>query len=228
MRCLAGLLAIICLVMGFCLSSSGLLLSQTPQSKDKDAKDKEKEKDRWKIEDLVKSAKESAGRKNGVLLEAKVEVTKDAKGDVLLLHWSIDYTGPRFPLHILKPSLESAWHNQTYLKIYPVDEQGLTYLFAIPPPDASPKLHTFSKEDFVTVKKGEVAKGTIKVPWTAVIAQKVKTGKGRVPPVKLYVQLVHAPKERGEQFNLDAWISGPSGGFQTSLSQVQICRSDKD
>lgn len=140
--CLVTFVAATALTTGVS-SPTGSPVAETAQIQNKDAKGQERSKeqpkteinpaDLKKIDTIVKYSKEYAVRKNGVLLEAKAEAKNDGKGAVLLIHWTLDYTGPRFPLHILKPSLGVGWYNQTNVELYPVDEKGIAHLVTIHP-----------------------------------------------------------------------------------------------
>ena len=235
-----GLLAAACLVIGLVSLAGGQ--RKDVNSKDKIGKPEIKDEDLYKIENRIETSKKYAGRKNGVLLQAKAEVKKDATGDVILnhdgglilikhgdvilIHWSIDYAGPRSPLHILKPSFALGWRGQTYLMFELVDEKGIAHPVAVHP--EFPVLLTIPHEEsFLRVNRGEVVKGTIEVPLQRVEAEarnKLAGKLANIPPARLFVRLVHTPDDRAERFNLDAW----SGSLQTQLIPVPIENSAKD
>jgi hypothetical protein len=225
------LLAAACVLVGLGSLPGGQPLQKSEKHDDphKDGPPKGELKDEvpYKIERLIENYKKYSGRKNGVLLEVKAEVK--AKGDVILvLHWSIDYAGPRFPLHILQPSLGVGWYGQTYVVLFPVDEKGIAHPVGIHP-EVPGFLTTNAKEAFLTVNRGEEAKGTIEVPLKKAGTRKIQVGKVSIPPGRLFVQLRHAPYDRGERFNLDAWTgSGSQGTLQTPLIPVPIENSDKN
>lgn len=180
------------------------------------------EEDLFRVSNMIERYKKAAGRKNGVLLKAVAEVKKDTKGqDVILVQWSVDYAGPRFPLHILKPSLELGAYNHTAVVFYPVDKNGLAkYGVPIHPP-VSTILPAYPEEAFLKVNKGEVARGALEIPLGAV-ANTARTKHPKVfsefAPHALYVQLHHAPRERGEHLGLDAW----TGALQSELVHVPL------
>lgn len=217
-----------CLVLGLVSLSTAQLLDKDGKridsGKDGPPKAEIKYEDLIKIEKLIETSKKYAGRKNGVLLDAKADAKKDAKGDlILLIHWSIDYAGPRYPLHILQPSLDVGWYNQTYVVLFPVDDKGIAHLVPIHP-EVPGFLTNAANESFLTVNRGEVARGTIEVPLKRAGGRKIKVGKFDIPPARLFVQLRHSPHDRAERFNLDAW----TGTLQTPLIPVPIENVGKD
>lgn len=217
-----------CLLVGSGSLSRGQLLEQ-PKDKDVKSEDKAptseiKDEDLFKIDRIIDNYKKYAGRKNGVLLQAKAEVKKEG-AVVLLIHWSIDYAGPRFPLHILEPSLNVGSYNQTYLLFFPVDDKGISHPVAIHPGvHDGPSMA--SKEAFLSVKRGEVARGTIELPLTTVknaVRLKHPEVFSKFAPLQLYVQLRHTPYERGDTWGLDAW----TGKLQSELLRIPLERSEK-
>lgn len=237
-------------VLGRLASPAGGQSLEQPEKKDVNSKDRAlkplkpeiKNEDLFKIESRIETSKKYAGRNNGVLLQAKAEVKKDGtgdvilnhdgglilvkKGDVILIHWSIDYDGPRFPLHILKPSFDVERRGQTYLTFELVDDKGIAYPVALHA-ELPPLLTIADEQCFLTVNRGDVIRGTIEVPLqrVEVAARNKLVGKlSGFPPARLFVQLRHIPEDRAERFNLDAW----TGALQTPLIPVPIERAAKD
>lgn len=202
--------------------------------KDKD-RPPAKEDKRSYITKLLDGFKQGAVRKNGVLLTAKAEIKPDPKGNQVLLHWSLDYDGPRQPLIVLKPALEGPGANQTYVVFYLVHGDGKAY--PVPVQGSVPSFPIFvGKPHFIEVKKGEVGQGTITVTNSLVIEtlarekwpEKFQT----FAPCRVFVQLRHQPALRGElvlrrlfdpdepveHVDLDAW----TGSLQTELIELSV------
>ena len=85
------------------------------------------------------------------------------------------------------------------------------------------------KDLFITVEKGKELSGLIKVPVAEVKKQLLAKWPqyiGDHPPAALYVQLLHFPKERGEDLNLDAWTAGGNSwsGLYSAPVKVKISK----
>lgn len=198
------------------------------------------------LDRLIEGQKEAAVRKNGVLLTGRVEIKSEPrKGDLIILHWSLDYNGPRQPLNILKPTLARPAAGQTYVLFHFVDDDGQIigpngrpYLVAIHANHAPDTWWPFSKEDFLEIKKGETAKGALQVIYGHQLAslarEKWPQKFQRFPVGRLFVELRHNPDARGESVlirpvdfssqelgelvDLDAW----TGQLQTDLLEIPL------
>ena len=112
-------------------------------------------------------------------VETSVRRLASTKKDVIDLHWGIKYTGPRPPLHILRPSLTGGWPEQTVALVSAIPqgkEDGREVKFAYRGDDFS-LVRTVAegnpREWFVREKGGEWATGTetISVPELKAILQ---------------------------------------------------------
>jgi hypothetical protein len=174
----------------------------------------------------LEGAREAAKRVNGVQLKLAAEVRESKRGTIpgdtheILLHWTIDYNGPRPPLTILRPSLDAPIGAQCGVIFYPVAPDGKEY----PVPFLAPVSDTpvdLQKEDFLRLKPGEVGRGTLIINALTLRAithdrWPKQFAKGGAKP--LYVQLRHAPMERGEGYGLDAW----TGSLQSDWVSVPL------
>ncbi len=140
-------------------------------------------------------------------------VSKEGVGEVVRVHWEIDYTGPRPPLTICKPSMEPGPQNRTCLRFHYEDGRTdvgrLTYMYN--PQERN--IYIVVKEDFVTVEKGKISvSGVLDVPIStdgrSSLIQQMKR--------PFYVQLTYNPQERGSQFDLDAF----TGELTSNVIQV--------
>ncbi|HYT93430.1 MAG TPA: hypothetical protein VEL76_32230 [Gemmataceae bacterium] len=171
------------------------------------------------IERLIEGYRLGAVRVNGV----KLAVAAATKGDEILLHWSLDYTGPRQPLHILKPSLtEFAAAGQTTVLFFLIQD-GKDYVVSYAAQSAFPHLwigNRTPKEAYLAVERGKAGKGSLSASagelWRA--AKERFPGKFKEFPAALYVQLRYSPTDRGEEHALDAW----TGSLQTELVPVPL------
>lgn len=141
------------------------------------------------------------------------------------IHWTLDYTGFRQPLIVQKP---------TYPE-YSYDATSLFFILRGGKNPASPNVglrgeppgaHAPArapKELFITVEKGKEASGLIKVPLAEVKKQVLDKWPEYTTdklPIELYVQMLHFPKERGDDLNLDAWTAG--GSFRSGLFSAPV------
>ena len=145
-------------------------------------------------------------RVNGVLLKAQMSAHPRNNPTVLQVGWTVDYTGARQPLVILKPSTTEAT-GQTRLIVYAEDARGRPHQYTIHAPTPQ-GMYVSKKQWFVTVPKGESASGVIRASVADVRSFFLKHWPDRfdakIAP-RLSIQLVHAPTDRGEAHNLDAW-----------------------
>jgi hypothetical protein len=148
------------------------------------------------------------GKNHRRVCGAKLTVSKaelvsvDKVGEVVRVHWEIDYTGPRPPLTIYKPTMLMGPKDRTCLGFHyedgRVDVGRLTYMCN---PQAK-GVFGITKEEFVTAEKGQNSvSGVLDVPSST---------DEHVIPIQqckrpFYVQLKHNPQERGPQYDLDAW-----------------------
>lgn len=160
------------------------------------------------FEEHLALLKEVSQRTNGVLLTATAEI----KDDSIEIKWTLDYDGPRPPLIIQKPMYPGNARAATSIRIVArgVKPRVLSVQFVarrggpgFPPP--------LTKDDYTTVEKGKTATGKTSLPVADVKARFIKDfpeHSGETPPKEVFVQLLHLPTERGEQFDYDAWTGG--------------------
>ena len=152
-------------------------------------------------------------RTNGAVLAATASVTNEP-AQAITLSWTLDYTGPRQPFTILKPSLRLAT-GQTVAVFH---TGGKEYRLASPFQHGKYASH---KSWFLTLPKGEKARGEILVPVSQVKKYFLKhwpEAFDKQRPPDLRVQLVHKPHDRGVQHTLDAW----TGDLYTSVLEVKL------
>ncbi len=221
------------LILLLCFLVTGMIFFEPVQPMGQEKKEMETDPEKQALDNLNKritEVKRYAVRKNGVLLQAKAEVKKTPKGSSILIHWTMDYAGPRFPLHILEPTLGYGYYGQCGVSLFLINEKKHLQEITIQPKPFPEILPPSVKESFLKINKNEVAKGTLEVPLF--VSEKevlknfyIKDGRGKfldkIPKFSgrlLYMQLQHSPYERGENLSLDAW----TGSIITELIQVTI------
>jgi hypothetical protein len=153
-----------------------------------------------RIQEIRKSGVEK--RVNG----AKLEFTAEAEGDTIRLKWSLDYTGPRPPLIIVKPSLTTPG-SMTLVAVYTLRKDGEVGEAFLGPP-ARPGIVVLQEQDFLRLEKGKRATGTITVPVEKLRERLAARYPGEFtdPPAEVYMRLTHGPSDRGDRYGLDAWV----------------------
>lgn len=200
------------------------------QEKDRngDIKEKQPVKPEWQKTVEESKSERVSGRRNGVLLRAEMDVKKDPKGDVVLIHWFLDYDGPRPPLTIFKPSLDILAYGQCSVNFYSIDQDAEAPDVGIQP-DLTGSDPTWlalalghpDRSRFITVQKKEVARGTIEVPLASIAARtrELHPGKFKLfPPARLLAYLDFRPSTRAERLNLDPW----TGEVRTPWTSVPV------
>jgi hypothetical protein len=212
-------------------SAENALTAQKDKPAKTDQKGKDKDKPFW--EKMVEQSKSEriSGRRNGVRLRAEVGIRKDKKGDVVLLHWLIDYTGPRQPLIILRPTLAAVGYQQCSVDFLPIDEEGFYHTVDIrfePESMEEPVVRFLAqvvanpaKEEIITIENGKVGKGTIEIPLAQIEAKakKLLPGKfAKFPPERMLVKLLLYPTNRAVDQNYDLW----TGDLHTEMLPVPL------
>ncbi|MFO0851299.1 MAG: hypothetical protein U0871_22495 [Gemmataceae bacterium] len=138
-----------------------------------------------------------------------------ARGNPLLqIDWAIDYDGPRRPFIVLKPSLDGyPAAGQTFVRFWHPATDGTIQTFELRPirPD-NPRSYR-NKDEFTVAEDGQTARG--RLMYDAPKAREKLGGQVQGVP-RLWIQLQHAPKDRGssspwgpgpreEPWELDAW-----------------------
>ncbi|MBX9579895.1 MAG: hypothetical protein K2X87_06260 [Gemmataceae bacterium] len=157
-------------------------------------------------DDLLKRRAAVQQRWNGAKLtisNARIEDTDT--GQVLKVDWAIDYTGPRLPFTVLKPTLGPACSQQVELHGWWRDRGGKTMHvnFNVPGHDGPGPLP--DPDRFATSKDGKPVTGTITVFEERLGETTRMRFTGKTP---VFVQLDFHPHDRGESGNgggLDAW-----------------------
>lgn len=168
------------------------------------------------------SQKDSPLRKvNGVSFDIGAKVDRQDAGDVIVIAWRLSYDGPRQPLIIVEPTVAKKTNAATRVTFYAVPEgkkagwacdfvSGFQEVRLAPPLDPTgAKDGTLAKEVFIEVEYGKQAKGEIAIPASQLRKQLAQRRADRffdpkVPP-QLFVEVRHAPTDRGEKHSLDAW-----------------------
>ncbi|MCI0738259.1 MAG: hypothetical protein L0Y72_04390, partial [Gemmataceae bacterium] len=171
-------------------------------------------------EQFYKAQNELAKRWNGASLHATASIAKGKDGQELHIHWSIDYNGPRLPFTILEPSLTRPIGIQTTVWFFAEFKDGKRYPFLISAPTPSHSLILRGPHgSFVTVEKGKKAAGTLVLPLARIKeTYQHKHGDYSIESPVLRFQLQHAPKERGQNADLDAW----TGQLHSKVVRVPI------
>lgn len=160
-------------------------------------------------------------RVNGVKLDAEAKVDHKPKGDVIVVAWTISYDGPRPPLIIVEPTLEERTNGTTRVRLYAVPEGkkvgwGCELMSPFREPQPNPPMGLFGftdlvvpKELFLEVRADKPAKGQISIPATelrkSLAARKADKFFDPEKPPRLFLEVLHEPSDRGENFALDAW-----------------------
>jgi hypothetical protein len=187
----------------------------------KGAQDRPKQANR--DEAFFKLRSSQAGRQIGVLLRATAEaVARPGSADLIKIHWTMDYTGPRPPLIILKPDLDHPTPTKlTRLLVYARGKDGRLYEYELTNPtrsalDFAPAL---AKDWFLTIPKGKTGSGDLTLPADRIgkyFRQQWPEQFGAAPP-PLYLQLIHSPEGRGGDGE-DAW----TGVLHTPVFPVTV------
>ncbi|MSR55607.1 MAG: hypothetical protein EXS09_20335 [Gemmataceae bacterium] len=175
----------------------------------------EKDADKPRIFALEEMLKEP-GHVNGLLLKTtKAEVVIKNEKRVLRVNWSLAYTGKRWPLVILEPSLERATSGQTMLVVVAKGVSGETYGVVIESP--SPRFPIKSELAwFLEISKEKrEASGMVETDLGPAkekfIKYYPKEFSERVTP-EIYIQLRLDIQDRGLDEGLDAWTGSYSAG----------------
>jgi hypothetical protein len=165
------------------------------------------------------------GPVNGITLriKAKQELVDDF--DTIHVDWMIEYTGPRAPVAILRPSLTETRNNATTeLMIFAAGKNGETYGYGLRNP-VEPFAVLGSagsgRKSFLKIPKHQ-SDGDKFVVDTAQIRRHLRRRKPEEfdpeKPPKLYMKLHFSTDDRGEAHNLDAW----TGKLESNLVPVPL------
>jgi hypothetical protein len=164
------------------------------------------------------SAVEEAGverpARSGVQVRTtRAEVVERGGRKVLRVGWEVKYTGTRWPLVILEPSLDRETSGQTELLLIARGKSGQAYywVFRSPQPLGAQYYPTYSRPEwFLEVgKEPGTAGGSIEADLgeakAAFIKHLPKEFSAEATP-EGYIRLEHRPNDRAEYLHLDAWI----------------------
>jgi hypothetical protein len=150
---------------------------------------------------------------SGLQLKLTKADTAERDGRKLLrVHWSLQYTGKRWPLVILEPSLDRETDGQTDLTLLATGKSGNTYGWTArsPRPLLADAFLIHSELDwFVEIQKipGR-AEGVLEIDLGEArgrfLKQLPNEFSAEVTPT-LYVWMHHRPRDRAEHLHLDAW-----------------------
>jgi hypothetical protein len=181
------------------------------------------------IADLYKRNAHDSRRVNGVLLRATPVVESKDGPFLLRLRWTLDYTGPRPPLTILRPTLDQSTFGQTVVEVYAEGVDKKVYRLGLwsrsPPGDAFPLTN---REAFLKVEEGQPATGTITLFAGEITDAFPNEHPAAFParPREVNVRINHKPDDRGNNFRtveevsdgLDGW----TGELYSPLTQVEL------
>lgn len=151
----------------------------------------------------------------------KAEVVLGDNGDRLRVHWQITYTGKRWPLVILEPSVGRETYRQTRLSLIAQGKSGKAYEFVWTGIPRAVVEERAPREWFLEIPKekgkaeGDLA---VELKWAKNAFLKyypVEFDKNNAPA--MYIRLFHRPGDRGLDWDLDAW-TGPLMGPVTKVT----------
>lgn len=161
----------------------------------------------------------------GARLRAMISaVPKPKTADEIRIDWTLDYNGPRPPLIVLKPSLETPGMSsvdKTVVLFYAEGKDGRIYQLELktPAPFVGGLVGGVGKDTFLKIAKGKTATGTIRISARKVSAYYQnywpKQFDFNTPPI-LRVQLLHQPYHRFGP--MDAW----TGRLFTKMHKVEL------
>ncbi len=142
----------------------------------------------------------------GAQLTIKARFGKDnGFSQEVLIDWSITYNGPRPPFAIFKPTFEYPSNGETRLYVYYSGQngEGRETFVESPAPDVG---FPYSKNHFAISKDGKPVSGEVNIKFGQVEQDpwRLRRPQAFEKNVKVYVQLSHAPTQRGGD-ELDAW-----------------------
>jgi hypothetical protein len=158
--------------------------------------------------ELVTRYSERQRRKHGAKMSITAETRKDQEGKPeLVVHWQIDYDGPRPPFTILPPDLQLPTNWQTKLYLYYEAAGRAPQEFLIPSPSFAGR-SAIHEEQFVTARSDENRVIGYNVIHPDLVRYRLESGELQTFPTDIdvetcYLQLYHRPTHRSG--SLDAW-----------------------
>ncbi len=154
----------------------------------------------------------------GAQLTIKARFGKDnGFSQEVLIDWSITYNGPRPPFAIFMPTFEYPSNGETRLYVYYSGQngEGRETFVESPAPDVG---FPYSKNHFAISKDGKPVSGEVNIKFGQVEQDpwRLRRPQAFEKNVKVYVQLSHAPTQRGEA-DLDAW----TGHLMSNVVEVK-------
>lgn len=173
-------------------------------------------------------------KKNGVKLAIKVKTVSKKDTTDIEVGWTLSYSGPRSPLIIVKPTflLPTGQTKVTFFAFAKGKEYGFPFTMMSPQevllpsgrflltpyleekvlpihPELSaykPMLRT--KDWFISIPKGKSVQGKLVISGKEFKKHLMRLYPGefdsKTPP-RLFLELTHDAKDRGEDYGLDAW-----------------------
>src|SRR5262245_7272227 len=180
------------------------------------------------LADLYKRDARDARRVNGVLLRATPVVESKDGPFLLRLRWTLDYTGPRPPLTILRPTLDLPTSSQTAVEVYAEGADKKVYRLGLCSNRPGGDFYRTYKGAFFKVEKGQPATGTITL-FAGEIADAFPNEQPEAFPARprdVHVRIHHKPFDRGNEFGtvqeigdgLDGW----TGELYSPLTPVEL------
>jgi hypothetical protein len=163
------------------------------------------------VVDLKALLAEKARRVNGLLLTIQAGQNIADHRDRIGVLWTLNYSGPRWPLIVLKPSLVLPTEGQTVLQFFATGKSGTTYAYEERSPDVYNGLPLRPRDWYVRLPddQNEEESGVLGVELVTADLRRYFTRKlpqefDRAKPPPLHVRLIHWAGDRGYG-NRDAW-----------------------
>lgn len=163
---------------------------------------------------------------------AKLSATAEVKQETIQVKWTLDYTGPRPPLVIIKPTFPACNGDSTIFRVF-VPGRGQAERHVRLKQDCPAGTFLYRKDMFIIVERGNTASDTISLPVSRIksaLAKEWPEFDNGKPPARLYLQLHHLPRERGNRLlrepgqpepeGLDAW----TGDLESAPLKIELMK----
>jgi hypothetical protein len=230
LRSVTGLVGVV--VVGALAFAGGEASQPGPAGKGKQPP-KSNKAERIEIGIFERDAKEAqVARRNGVTFTVRANAPRMLGDKLIELFWTIEYSGPRSPLVIIKPQLDVTGGGQTMALFYakpPGKDHarvyGMVSLVEWEPlvPDGGiclPFRQSFpgrkiSRDWFLSVPSGKKVSGSIVVAVRPIkdflMGRYPKEFDAKRTPT-FFIDLSYTPFDRAEDLNLDAWTGDLTPG----------------
>ena len=174
------------------------------------------------LDDLLK--REFVSYRNGLSLEVThAEIVEAGKKKQIHVHWVLRYSGKRWPLIVLRPSLEDYTYGDTRVGLYARgSDSGKAYCVSFKSAGNPFVRRPDGRKDWfleIDEKRGK-ATGVIKINLDAakkLLPEDYAADFGKDLSPMLYIQLEHLPRDRSGMLELDAW----TGELRSKLVKVE-------